>query len=88
MIKENDFESFNIGTPARYRIRVLGKIDSGWHDRLAGMTISTSDTRHAREVTTLTGNLLDQAALSGLLDTLYQLHHPLLSVENLDEPRT
>lgn len=87
MIPKFDFETFNIGTPARYQIRVLGKIDSAWHDRLGGMTISTSRTHHTRKVTTLTGNLPDQAALSGLLDTLYQLHHPLLSVENLDEPR-
>ena len=86
MIKNPDFETFNIGTPAEYRIRVLGGIDASWHDRLAGMNIKTSYARYSQGVTTLSGNLLDQAALSGLLDTLYQLHLPLLSVENLNEP--
>jgi hypothetical protein len=36
-------------------------------------------------VTVLAGHLADQAALSGVLNTLYDLHLPLLSVENLDE---
>ncbi len=35
-------------------------------------------------VTTLDGYLADQAALSGLLNTLYDLHMLLLSVECLD----
>jgi len=33
----------------------------------------------------LVGYLIDQAALSGVLNALYDLHLPLLSVENLDE---
>jgi len=36
-------------------------------------------------VTILVGHLPDQAALSGVLNTLYEMHLPLLSVENLDE---
>jgi hypothetical protein len=86
MTKNFDFETFNMGTPARYRIRVLGGIDTGWHDRLGGMTIRTSEGPSSRRVTTLSGKLLDQAALAGVLDTLYQLSLPLLSLENLDEP--
>ena len=34
----------------------------------------------------LVGHLFDQAALSGVLNTIYDLHLPLLSLENLDEP--
>jgi hypothetical protein len=33
----------------------------------------------------LVGHMTDQAALSGVLNTLYELHLPLLSVENMDE---
>ena len=36
-------------------------------------------------VTTLVGLLADQAALSGLLNTLYGLHLPVLSAERLGE---
>ena len=35
-------------------------------------------------MTTLTGRLRDQAELTGLLNSLYDLHLPILSVENLD----
>jgi hypothetical protein len=34
-------------------------------------------------VTTLAGRLIDQAELSGVLNTLYELHLPILSVEYL-----
>ena len=80
------FENFTIGTSAQYRIRVLGGLDKNWSDRLAGMTIRTTHSRGHTKITTLSGHLLDQAALSGVLNTLYELHLPLLSVENLDMP--
>ncbi len=35
-------------------------------------------------VTILEGELSDQAALAGVLNTLYELHLPLLSVKRLD----
>jgi len=33
----------------------------------------------------LLGELVDQAALAGVLNTLYELHLPVLSVERLSE---
>jgi len=35
-------------------------------------------------VTTLDGEVLDQAALAGVLSALYNLHLPLLSVEYIE----
>jgi hypothetical protein len=81
-------ENFTIGTSAQYRIRVLGGLDKNWSDRLAGMTIQTTHSSEHPKITTISGHLLDQAALSGVLSTLYELHLPLLSVENLDIPST
>jgi cytochrome c-type biogenesis protein CcmE len=43
------------------------------------------DTIREGQVTILIGHLPDQAALSGVLNTLYERRVPLLSVENLDE---
>jgi hypothetical protein len=73
-----------VETPAVYSIRVRGHVDINWFSRLGGMSVSleTADT-----ITILEGYLPDQAALSGVLNTLYDLHHPLLSVECLDEKR-
>ena len=62
--------------PAVYRIKVQGVVPESWTDRLGGMGI-VSVTSGA---TTLKGRLPDQAALNGVLDTLYQLRLPLLEV--------
>jgi hypothetical protein len=70
-----------LDTPATYRLRVKGHLDSSWSDRLGGLTITTSSQDDGPTVTTLCGELLDQAALAGILSALYNLHMPLLSVE-------
>ena len=80
-------KGFKLETPATYRIRVQGRLDETWADRLGGMAITSTTTKEKLPVTLLVGHLIDQAALSGVLNTLYELHLPLLSVENLDEER-
>jgi len=72
-------------TPAKYSIRVAGLLDNSWSDLLGGMTvINTEDEESGVEaVTTLTGPLIDQAALLGVLNALYNMHYSLLSVEYL-----
>ena len=72
-----------LDTPATYRIRVKGHLDSSWSDCLSGLTISRSTQGDEPVVTTLRGQVLDQAALAGVLNALYGLHLPLLSVEYL-----
>jgi hypothetical protein len=49
------------------------------------MTITTARKGDKGEVTTLVGRLRDQAELSGVLNTLYELHLPILSVECLKD---
>ena len=71
-----------LGKPASYCIEVQGCLDETWSDRLAGMRIRTS-CRGDTEVTTLSGQVRDQAELLGVLNSLYELHLPLLSLEIL-----
>jgi hypothetical protein len=85
MPQSAELKKFKIETPATYRIRVQGPIDSAWSDLLGGMRVSTDSTTGKETVTNLVGYLVDQAALSGVLKALYDLRIPLLSVENLDE---
>ena len=68
---------------ATYFIQVQGNLDVSWADRLAGMQIRARWNDGQTAVTTLIGPLADQAALLGVLNTLYDLHLPLLSVERL-----
>ena len=70
-------------TPATYRIRVKGHLEDSWSDRLGGMTIEVSKHSEDARETTLVGRLADQAALFGVLNALYGLHLPLLSVEHV-----
>ncbi len=84
MSTSQKWKGLKLETPANYRIRVQGRLDSTWGERLGGMAV-ISDTDAKLSVTIIEGYLVDQAALSGVLNTLYELHLPLLSVENLDE---
>ena len=85
MSHSTKFENFNLETPSSYQIRVQGAIDPNWLDMLGGMRAGKDSTTGKGTVTTLVGRLADQAALSGVLKTLYDLRIPILSVENLDE---
>jgi hypothetical protein len=72
--------------PGIYVIRVAGGLDAQWSDRLGGLTIAESGTAgdDAAPIVELTGWLADQAALYGVLNTLYDNRYPLLSVQYLD----
>jgi len=70
--------------PALYRIRVDGKLNESWSEQLGGMTITIKNTNEEASGAILEGLLPDQAALAGVLDTLYELHLPILSVEYIE----
>ena len=65
--------------PHRYEIRVRGRLDPRWTARLDGMTLTTGD-----GTTVIEGVVVDQAALHGLLRTIFDLGLPLLSVTSKD----
>jgi hypothetical protein len=69
--------------PATYRIAVQGRIPAGWYDRLEGMAITEPPAETDSPVTMLLGELSDQAALEGVLETLFALHLQVISVERL-----
>jgi len=69
-------------TPATYRIDVEGHLNESWSDCLAGMRITARKRADQTTVTTLFGRLKDQAELSGVLNSLYDLYHlSILKVE-------
>ena len=62
--------------PERYEIRIKGHLDDKWADWFEGLTITREDNGE----TLLTGPVVDQAALHGLLRKVRDLAMPLLSV--------
>jgi hypothetical protein len=78
-------KDFKLWTEATYRIKVQGYLDESKSEFLGGMTITTASQGDQGMVTTLMGRLRDQAELAGVLNTLYELHLPILSVESLKD---
>ncbi len=62
--------------PVVYEIRIKGHLGSQWTDWFGGLTITLEEDG----VTILTGPVVDQAALYGLLRKVRDLGMPLVSV--------
>jgi len=78
-------EHLKLWTPATYRIDVEGFLDESWSERLGGIEIRTLKREDQSWVTTLTGRVRDQAELAGILNSLYEMHLPVLLVKNLSD---
>lgn len=66
--------------PARYQIVVAGRLDEALADRLGGMRMSSAMREDETWVTTLRGQISDQAELNGIINSLYDMHVPIISV--------
>jgi hypothetical protein len=58
-------------------------LDESRTDRLGNMSIVSRAQEGPGPVTTLVGRLRDQAELNGVLNTLYEMHLKILSVDVL-----
>jgi hypothetical protein len=63
-----------------YEIRVKGNLDEQWSDWFNGLTIIPQ----GADETVLTGEVLDQAALHGVLAKIRDLGLPLLLVKRVE----
>ena len=73
MTQSEGRKRFALSRSANYRIRVEGLLH-----------ITSSSLKDKRLVTDLIGRMRDQAELVGVVNTLYNLHLTLLSVEYLN----
>lgn len=65
--------------PVVYQIRIKGHLGTGWKDWFEHLTITLEENGD----TLLTGPVIDQAALYGLLRKVRDLGMPLLSVNRI-----
>jgi hypothetical protein len=63
-----------------FEIRVKGHLDDTWLEWLGGLEMTRCDNGEM----ILTGTIVDQAALLGILNKLNRLNLPLLSVTQVD----
>jgi hypothetical protein len=66
--------------PGRYTLRIKGHLDNRWAGWFEGLTITLEDNGE----TLLTGAVVDQAALHGLIRKVRDLGMPLLSVNRIE----
>jgi hypothetical protein len=72
------------GQPMVYQIRIKGHLGSQWTDWFGGLTITLEDNGE----TLLTGPVVDQAALHGVLKKVRDLAMPLISVSPVTPGQT
>jgi hypothetical protein len=88
------YQHLSVDQPATYRITVQGWVSKGWEDWFGGLRVAhlefvqydqpeSSSPSTPVEVTILTGQVEDQAALLGTLQRLYTFGLPILSLELL-----
>ena len=81
MPESQDWSQFDLGTPSVYHIKIRGYLDDNWSNRLGGMAIEHKTAIRGTPITVLQGTMIDQAALFGVLNSLYGLGFPILSVD-------
>jgi hypothetical protein len=66
--------------PTKYIIFIKNHLDSRWEHWFDGMTITHTDDG----LTVLTGEIVDQSALYGLLEKIHSLNLTLISFQKAD----
>ncbi len=68
--------------PSTYQIRISGQIEDGLVEHLWGMSSSREQASDGN-VSVLEGRLLDQAALLGVINALYNMGYAVLSITRI-----
>ncbi len=76
--------SWPIDTRGVYLIRVLGALDATWLDYFEGLSIVVRTLSDLSSISTLCAHDADQTELIGILNSLYNSHLLIVSVECLD----
>jgi len=81
--KQSRTQKFGFSKPAVYQIKIQGTLEERYSNRLGGMQIRTSKKPEKETISIITGRVNDQAALAGILNSIYEMHLMVLSVEIL-----
>jgi hypothetical protein len=65
---------------ARYQIKIQGRLDDGWLDFFNGLAMTFED-----DLTLLTGFIVDQSKLRGILSKIWDLNLQVVSVARIEQ---
>jgi hypothetical protein len=69
---------------ARYEIRVGGHLDQRWSDWFEGMEVTEAFDQSGAPITILTGIIVDQSALHGILAKVRDIGIPIFSINRIE----
>ena len=69
--------------PAIYRICIVGYLGTKWSEYCGGMMIEQVSDPKFKTITILSGSLIDQSALIGVLNSLHDIGCPIISVDHI-----
>ena len=84
MTSSKNGKDLTFSSPVSYRIYVKGFLDVSWSERLSGMRISNQSSGPISPMSVLDGSVRDQTELIGVLNNLYEMHLPFISLEIVD----
>jgi hypothetical protein len=67
-----------------YQVRIEGELPESWYDWFNGLAAETHSVADGSLETTLTGPVIDQAALHGILSKIRDLNLKLIAVTELE----
>jgi len=75
-------------TSKHYQIKVEGIIDPSWSEWFNGMALVSRTAADGQCTTTLTGAVIDQVTLRGLLNRLWDLNLTVCSIHQVDPDKS
>ena len=73
-------KDFGFKKNAIYNIVVKGRIEESWSENILGMQLSVDNSKKNLNFSSLIGEIRDQNALSGVLNTLCEMHMTVVAV--------
>ena len=73
-------EASDPGETFLYQIRIVGQLDEEWTDWFSGFSVN----HEGKKITELTGSVIDQSALFGVLKKIRDLGLQLISVNRIE----
>ena len=83
LIMQNDDLIKTYTGPATYQITVDGKVNKEYLHNITGLSVSLTELK-GHTISVLTGEILDQSALSGIINLLVDNRYSVITVIKID----